>query len=67
MLPLQISLNMLEDENKRRSTLSQLNRGEGRHSLARAIFHGKRGELRQRYREGQEDPTNFPSGGRCHD
>jgi hypothetical protein len=30
-------------------------RGEGRHSLGRAIFHGKRGELRQRYREGQED------------
>jgi len=23
--------------------------------LARIIFHGKRGELRQRYREGQED------------
>ena len=46
---------MLDDENKRRSTLSQLNRGEGRHSLARAIFHGKRGELRQRYREGHED------------
>ncbi len=33
----------------------QLNRGEGRHQLARVIFHGKRGELRQRYREGQED------------
>ena len=30
-------------------------RGEGRHQLARVIFHGKRGELRQRYREGQED------------
>jgi hypothetical protein len=29
--------------------------GEGRHSVARIIFHGKRGELRQRYREGQED------------
>jgi len=24
-------------------------------SLARAVFHGKRGELHQRYREGQED------------
>ena len=35
--------------------LTQLNRGEGRHRLARAIFHGQRGELRQRYREGQED------------
>jgi hypothetical protein len=23
--------------------------------LARAVFHGKRGELRQRYRQGQED------------
>ncbi len=35
--------------------LTQLNRGESRHSLARAIFYGQRGELRQRYREGQED------------
>jgi hypothetical protein len=33
----------------------QLNLGEGRHSLARDVFHGKRGELYQRYREGQED------------
>jgi TnpA family transposase len=49
------SLNMLDDETKRRGTLSQLNRAEGRHSLGRAVFHGKRGELRQRYREGQED------------
>ena len=45
----------LDDETRRRATLTQLNRGEGRHSLARALFHGKRGELRQRYREGQED------------
>jgi hypothetical protein len=27
----------------------------GRHSVARIIFHGNRGELRQPYREGQED------------
>jgi len=33
----------------------QLNRGEGRHQLAGIVFHGKRGELRQRYREVQED------------
>lgn len=33
----------------------QLNRGESRHALARAVFHGKKGELRQRYREGMED------------
>ncbi|MGF6873039.1 TnpA family transposase [Paraburkholderia sp. MM5477-R1] len=45
----------LDDEARRRSTLLQLNLGEGRHSLARDVFHGKRGELYQRYREGQED------------
>ncbi|HIF0232327.1 TPA: Tn3 family transposase [Legionella pneumophila] len=48
-------LNYLHDESFRRSTLIQLNLGEGRHSLGRAVFHGKRGELHQRYREGQED------------
>jgi TnpA family transposase len=48
-------LNYLNDESYRRSTLVQLNLGEGRHSLGRAVFHGKRGELHQRYREGQED------------
>jgi TnpA family transposase len=45
----------LDDEAYRRRILTQLNRGEGRHSLARAVFHGQRGEVRQRYREGQED------------
>ena len=49
------ALTYIDDENRRRATLLQLNRTEGRHSLARDIFHGKRGELRQRYREGQED------------
>jgi TnpA family transposase len=49
------TLTYLDDENQRRCTLTQLNRGEGRHRLARAVFHGKRGELRQPYREGQED------------
>lgn len=51
----QHTLTYIDDETKRRSTLIQLNRGESRHSLARAVFHGKRGELRQHYREGQED------------
>ena len=46
-------LTYLDDETRRRSTLLQLNLGEGRHSLARDVFHGKRGELHQRYREGQ--------------
>ncbi|MEP9564558.1 Tn3-like element ISXc4 family transposase [Xanthomonas perforans] len=49
------TLNFIDDEARRRATLLQLNLGEGRHSLAREIFHGKRGELFQRYREGQED------------
>jgi hypothetical protein len=49
------TLTFIDDEPMRRGTLTQLNRGEGRHSLARVVFHGKRGELRQRYREGQED------------
>ncbi|HET6343474.1 MAG TPA: Tn3 family transposase, partial [Myxococcota bacterium] len=35
--------------------LIQLNRGESRHALARAVFYGRRGALYQRYREGQED------------
>lgn len=48
-------LRYVDDEAYRRRILTQLNRHEGRHRLARTIFHGKRGELRQRYREGQED------------
>jgi TnpA family transposase len=48
-------LTTIDDETKRRGTLLQLNRHEGRHSLARTVFHGRRGELRQRYRDGQED------------
>ena len=52
------TLHLLEyacDEAFRRRILGQLNRHERRHRLARVIFHGKQGELRQRYREGQED------------
>jgi TnpA family transposase len=48
-------LSYIDDEAYRRRQLTQLNRGEGRHSLARAIFYGHRGEIRQKYREGQED------------
>lgn len=48
-------LDYIDDESYRRRILTQLNRGEGRHSVARVVFHGQRGELRQRYREGQED------------
>jgi len=48
-------LSYVDDEDYRRRILTQLNRGEGRHSVARVICHGQRGEIRKRYREGQED------------
>ncbi|GAA1100581.1 hypothetical protein GCM10009642_43880 [Nocardiopsis metallicus] len=44
-----------DDELLRRRVNTQLNRQESRHTLARKIFHGQKGELRQRYREGMED------------
>jgi len=43
------------DESYRRQIGAQLSLQESRHRLARKVFHGQRGELRQRYREGQED------------
>ena len=43
------------DDTYRCQTIHQLTVNEGRHQLARRIFHGARGELRQRYREGRED------------
>ena len=49
------SLTYIDDESKRRCILTQLNIGEGRHALARTVFYGKRGNLYQHYREGQED------------
>jgi TnpA family transposase len=45
----------IDDPDYHRRILTQLNRGESRHSLARAVFYGKKGELHQAYREGQED------------
>jgi len=48
-------LNYIDDEDYRRRILTQLNRGEGMRSVARVICHGQRGEIRKRYREGQED------------
>jgi TnpA family transposase len=48
-------LSYIDDEAYRRRILTQLNRGDGRHQLARVIFYGQRGEVRKRYREGQED------------
>ncbi|GCE12936.1 Tn3 family transposase [Tengunoibacter tsumagoiensis] len=48
-------LSYISDEAYRRRILIQLNKGESRHSLARATFFGQKGEVRQRYREGQEE------------
>jgi len=45
----------IDDESYRRRVLTRLNREEECHRLARELFYGKRGELRQSYREGQED------------
>jgi Tn3 transposase DDE domain len=47
--------NPIPDESYRRRVTRQLDIQESRHRLARKIFHGQRGELRQAYREGQED------------
>ncbi|MFJ8091802.1 Tn3 family transposase [Streptomyces griseofuscus] len=41
----------------RRQIKSRANLQEGRHSLARKIFHGRSGQLYQRYQDGMEDQT----------
>jgi TnpA family transposase len=46
------SLTYIDGEFKRRRTLTQVNRGENGIVSHAPYFHGKRGELRQRYREG---------------
>ncbi|MEU9309611.1 Tn3 family transposase [Streptomyces sp. NPDC048256] len=48
-------LQFVLDEGYRRMISAQLNVTEARHRLARKIFFGQRGELRQHYREGMED------------
>jgi len=42
------------DPNQQQRTRVQINRHEGRHALARDVFHGRRGRLYQPYRPGQE-------------
>jgi len=49
-----VLLHSISDPAYRRRSLTPLNRGEGRHRRARVVVHGQRGEVRQRYREGQE-------------
>lgn len=48
-------LNYIDDEDYRRRILTQLNRGESRLTVARAICHGQKGEIRKRYPDGQEE------------
>jgi len=48
-------LDYIDDPERRRRILIQLNRQEYRHQLARRICHGNRGELTKGYREGQEE------------
>ncbi len=48
-------LNYIDSQEYRRRILTQLNRGESRHNVARAICYGQRGEIRKRYKEGQEN------------
>ncbi|HXT44085.1 MAG TPA: transposase, partial [Pseudonocardiaceae bacterium] len=48
-------LRLADDEPYRREIKSQANLTEGRHDLARRIFHGKKGEVTRHYYEGMED------------
>ncbi|MGW7817889.1 Tn3 family transposase [Streptomyces puniciscabiei] len=48
-------LRLADEPGYRRQIKSQANLQEGRHSLARKIFHGKQGQLYQRYQDGMED------------
>jgi TnpA family transposase len=40
-------LDLADDELYRRSLLIQVNKGKRRHGIARTMFHGRGGELRQ--------------------
>nr|WP_026448717.1 Tn3 family transposase [Actinopolyspora mortivallis] len=48
-------LRLVDEPGYRRDIKAQANLQEGRHAPVRRIFHGQRGELRQRYYEGMED------------
>lgn len=39
----------------RRCIMTQLNRGDSRHAVSRSVWHGQKGEIRNRYTDGQED------------
>ncbi|WP_322498267.1 Tn3 family transposase [Candidatus Cyrtobacter comes] len=54
-------LRYVDDGEYRRHILTQLNKGESRHSVFRTIYHGKKGEIYKHYKENQEDQLNSVS------
>jgi TnpA family transposase len=48
-------LRLADDEPYRREIKAQANLTEGRHDLARQVFHGPKGELARAYYDGMED------------
>ena len=48
-------LTFVDDEPYRRQIKGMRNLNEGRHDLARHVFHGRRGELHRAYHQGMED------------
>lgn len=48
-------LRLADDEPYRREIKSQANLTEGRHDLARRVFHGKKGEITKAYYDGMKD------------
>lgn len=48
-------LSYLDDPSYRRRILKQLNRGESENGLKRVLIYGKKGEIHQPHRQGQED------------
>ena len=48
-------LGYIDSKEKRRRILTQLNRQEFRHRLARRVCHGERGEIRKAHRHEQEE------------
>ena len=47
-------LGYIDSKEKRHRILTQLNRQEFRHRLARRVYHGERGEIRKAHRHEQE-------------
>jgi TnpA family transposase len=48
-------LTYIDDPVYRRAILTQLNKGESRNSLTDAVNYGKKGEIHQPYKEGQQE------------